>query len=167
MVAPRQTTIGGVETSGGHLVMKPETVGFAGVPGDEAVASVWVANATVHELALDQPGRVGFRRPGALARGVREGFIDARGDFVARLIALGKRLEQEEAIELEYAFAADFDALKPGASGRVEIRLRIPKFAASVTGWTARLPLLGTTLPATLDIDDGRPQPKPNAGGPT
>ncbi len=135
-----------------RIIAQPDAIHLKAIPGSELTVEIAVTNAGRVTLALGAPGVAHFRQPDALARGIREGFIAADGDFFARLIALGQRLDHEDTVAVDYAYAADFTSLEPGASGRVEMHFHVPASAEPVAGWTARLPLLGTTLAATLDV---------------
>lgn len=133
--------------------------------GDEAVTRVRVTNRGPVALALDSAGAIPLRKSGALARGVRKAFKGQSGDFISKLIDLGKQLEEEPTVTATISYKADFEALQPGQSAEVEIHLRIPENVEAETGWTARLPVLGTTVAADLEIALDRPKDTRPRGG--
>jgi hypothetical protein len=130
--------------------------------GDEAVTRVLVTNSGQSALVLDRSGTVPLRRADALARCVRTAFKEQPGDLITRLIALGKRLQEEPAATAAITYKAPFEALQPGQTAEVEIRLRIPEDVGAETGWTARLPVLGTTVAAELEIAADRTTSAPS-----
>jgi hypothetical protein len=128
----------------------PAEIELTGAAGAAAVAELTLANTGDAPLALAAEGVATFRAAGALARGIREGFVATGGDLAGRLIALGRVLEAEPSLEVAYRLEADGDTLAPGAAAAVRIHFEIPESAAPRQTWTARLPLFGAGLQATL-----------------
>ncbi|MGF1643719.1 MAG: hypothetical protein ACFCUJ_08730 [Thiotrichales bacterium] len=141
----------------GAIVIQPAAVQLRLRPGAAASLKITVSNQSFATQVLDPPGVVRLRQPDALTRGLREGFVATGGDFVSRLIALGKQLDSEPSVIIEYRYIAAFDALQAGKTAAVEIQLRLDEHAPIGEGWTARLPLLGATLPLTLSVAEKSP----------
>ncbi|MGF1547547.1 MAG: hypothetical protein ACFCUG_09475 [Thiotrichales bacterium] len=136
----------------GAIVIEPAQLQLRLGPGAITRIKVMVGNYSAMTQSLDPPGVVCLRQPDALARGLRDGFVTARGDFVSRLVALGQHLENAPSVVVEYCYGAEFAALRPGETGVVAIELRVDAQAAVGDAWTARLPLLGATLPVNLSV---------------
>jgi hypothetical protein len=136
----------------GTVVVDPSVIQLIDMPESSFSVKVAITNGTEIPLELDSPGIARFRKPGFISRGIKEGFAKSSGDFASRLIALGKRLEDEVTLDVKYFYTTDFATLNPGASCVVEIHFNIPKSATPVEDWSARIPLFGKTVPVTLSV---------------
>lgn len=142
------------------VAVNVERVQLTARAGATVVTRVHVTNKGEAPIALQQADKVPLRKADALARGVRAAFKGQTGDVVARLIALGRHLQEEPSPTAKIRYKAPFASLPPGQSAEIEIELGLPASLSSETGWVARLPIMGTTVSVEIEIAKGAAGPE-------
>ena len=125
-----------------EITIEPAAIELADSDESEAKFAVRVTNSGTAKLAFEPPQSITLRRKDALAKSVRRAFKDARGDFAARLIALGDDL-RSSSVEVPITYRGALGDLEPGETGEIELRLRVPDEIDRSVAWVGSLTLSG------------------------